>query len=127
MNPQSRNVSGLADAKDLRAVIAESLVANHIDEQSLRRGVWTYVGAERDAGRSPGHVIMALTELVDAAGIASVGARQARTRQVILWCVEAYFGHLGGDVVGRDGPALSDSAVRESGDVRSRATDVPPR
>jgi hypothetical protein len=30
-------------------------------------------------------------------------------RQIILWCVEAYFGHVGGDVLGRDvraGPSL---------------------
>jgi hypothetical protein len=109
-----RSVAGVADARDLRAVIAESLADNHIDEQALRRGVWTYVGAERHAGTSPGHVIMTLNELVDAAKIEPLSARHALTRRVILWCVEAYFGHLGGDVVGRGDEALSDSAVSVS-------------
>jgi hypothetical protein len=101
--------SKLDDARDLRAVISQALRASDIDDQLLRRGVWTYVGAERSAGTSPGHVILALTELVEAANISPVSLRQARMRQVILWCVEAYFGHLGGDVVGRDGEAFSDS------------------
>jgi len=29
-------------------------------------------------------------------------------RRVILWCVEAYFGHLGGDVLGREADAFAD-------------------
>jgi hypothetical protein len=33
---------------------------------------------------------------------------------VILWCVEAYFGHLGGYVVGRERQAFSDSPIRVS-------------
>jgi hypothetical protein len=105
----ARNFSELADARDLRAVISAALKKYRVDEEVLRRGVWTFVGAERHAGTSPGHVIMALTELVEAANIAPIAAHQARMRQVILWCVEAYFGHLGGDVVGRENEALSDS------------------
>ena len=88
----------LADARDLRSVISAALIATPLDEQSLRRGVWTYVVAERDAGMAPGHVILSLTEMVDAAGIEPTAARQEITRRVILWCVEAYFGHLGGGV-----------------------------
>lgn len=107
--PVARSFAERADARDLRAVISESLKATHIDEQALRRGVWTYVGAERHDGTSPGHVIMALTELVAAADITPMPARQALMRRVILWCVEAYFGHLGGDVVGRSGQALFDT------------------
>ena len=110
-NRPARSVSQLADAQDLRAVISESLRANRSDEQALRRGVWTYVGAERNEGTSAGHVIMALTELVDEADIRPLSVRQALMRRVILWCVEAYFGHLGGDVVGRDGQALSDTPM----------------
>ena len=108
--PASRS-SRPADTEDLQAVIAEALQASPIDEQALRRGVWTYVGAERHEGTSPGHVIIALTELVDEASIAPMSVRHALMRRVILWCVESYFGHLGGDVVGRDGQALSDTPM----------------
>jgi len=103
-----RSLADIEDAHDLRSVIANALAATPIDELSLRRGVWTYVGAERHAGASPGRVIMALTDLIEATTIAPPSDRQAITRSVILWCVEAYFGHLGGDVVGRNGRALSD-------------------
>lgn len=96
--PAERSPAELADAEDLRSVISAALAATPVDEQSLRRGVWTYVGAERQAGVSPGHVIVALTDLVDAAGIAPAAARETLMRRVILWCVEAYFGHLGGEV-----------------------------
>lgn len=101
-------LTAVEDSQDLRSVISKALAAKPVDEASLRRGVWTYVGAERHAGTSPGHVIMALTDLIEVATITPLADRQALTRNVILWCVEAYFGHLGGDVVGRDGMALSD-------------------
>ena len=87
----------LVDAHDLRAVIAAALAAAPVDERSLRRGVWTYVGAERDVGTPAGNVIVALTQLVDASAVAPVSLRQDVTRRMILWCVEAYFGHLGGE------------------------------
>jgi hypothetical protein len=106
-----RTIEDSADVLDLRAVILDALSANGVDDPALRRGVWTYVGAERNAGTSPGHVIMALTELVEEAKITPTSARHVVMRRVILWCVEAYFGHLGGDVVGRNGDALSDSDV----------------
>lgn len=106
-----RTVPQQADARDLRSVISASLATNPIDEQGLRRGVWTFVGLERHEGTSPGQVIMALTELVEVARIESADERQAVMRRVILWCVEAYFGHLGGDVVGRSDNALSDAPV----------------
>ena len=106
--PPSRSPADVEDALDLRSVIASALAATPVDEMSLRRGVWTYVGAERNAGTSPGHVIMALTDLIEAATIAPAADRQALMRSVILWCVEAYFGHLGGDVAGRNGRAFSD-------------------
>lgn len=89
-----------ADARDLRSVIAAALAAKPVDEHSLRLGVWTWVGAERDAGTPPGRVIMELDELVEAARIVAMTSKQALKRSVILWCVEAYFGHLGGDVCG---------------------------
>jgi len=106
------SLEALEDAQDLRAVISAALATVPVDEESLRRGVWTYVRAERDVGTSPGFVIVALTELVDASTIDQVSVRQFVTRQVILWCVEAYFGYLGGEVVGSgDEAALADSAV----------------
>ena len=111
----------LEDAQDLRAVISAALATVPVDEESLRRGVWTYVRAERDVGTSPGFVIVALTELVDASTIDQVSVRQFVTRQVILWCVEAYFGYLGGEVVGSgDDAPLADSAVAPSMIVSNR-------
>jgi hypothetical protein len=96
-----RSVADLEDARDLRAAIDEALGADPVDERRLRDAVFTYVGAERDAGVSPGRVIFALTALVEAAEITPAGDEQAIVRDVILWCVEAYFGHLGGDVFAR--------------------------
>jgi hypothetical protein len=93
----------LTDVEDLRSTIAVALAARPIYDQSLRRAVWTYVGAERDAGMPPGDVILSLTELVEAAGIGPASVDQALTRRVILWCVEAYFGQLGGNAAPRDG------------------------
>lgn len=102
-----RSALELADVADLRSVIAAALAAKPVDEDALRRGIWTLVGTERDAGASPGQVIMSLTDLVGEAGLAPL-SEQARLRRVILWCVEAYFGHLGGDVLGREADAFGD-------------------
>jgi hypothetical protein len=85
-----------ADTLDLRAAIVAALAAKPVYDQSLRRFIWTYVTAERDAGTSAGRVIMSLTELVDAAKITPPALGEALTHRVILWCVEAYFGQLGG-------------------------------
>jgi hypothetical protein len=101
--PMNHETSELDDVQELRSAIARALAANPIYDQSLRRAVWTYVSAERDAGTSPGGVIMSLTELVAAARIGPASIDQALTRRVILWCVEAYFGQLGGDTMTRDG------------------------
>jgi hypothetical protein len=93
----------LADAIDLRAVISSALTSTPILDDQLRRGVWTYVCAERAAGTPPADVIVALTELVAAATIADSRVRLASLRRVVMWCVEAYFGHLGGaGIPGRD-------------------------
>lgn len=98
---------GTADAQDLRSVIVAALAAKPVDEHSLRRGVWTWVGAEHDAGTPPGRVIMELDELVEGASIVAMTSKQALKRKVILWCVEAYFGHLGGDVCGDETASTS--------------------
>ena len=92
----TRTLAQHRDAHDLRAAIVEALVAAPIDEQSLRDGVWTYVRGEREVGVAPGVVILALTDMVERAKIVPGTARDARTREVILWCVEAYFGRRGG-------------------------------
>jgi hypothetical protein len=107
--PPTRTIAQADKTDDLRSSITAALWARPIAEVSLRRRVWSYVGEERHAGTSPGHVIIALTDLIDAAAIADVKERHALTRRVILWCVESYFGHLGGDVYGRDGNALADT------------------
>jgi hypothetical protein len=112
-DPEPRSLESIADSADLRSVMSSALAAKPVDEAALRRGVWTYVGGERDAGVSPGHVIIALTRVIEEAKLTPHEQRLAVTRRVILWCVEAYFGHLGGDVVGGDERALSDTgAVR---------------
>jgi hypothetical protein len=99
---ESRELSleELVDSHDLRAVIAAALAASPVDERALRRGVWTYVIAERVVGTPPGYVIVSLTQIVDASGVTPDSLRQTLTRRVILWCVEAYFGHLGGEAAG---------------------------
>lgn len=106
-----RSLEALADAEDLRSVLAAALAAKPVDEGALRRGVWTYVGGERHAGVSPGRVIMALTQVIEEANLVPQQQRLEITRRVILWCVEAYFGHLGGDVVDSDERALSDTGT----------------
>jgi hypothetical protein len=78
--------------RDYRSVIASALGARPFDEESVHDCVCTYVRAERDRGRSPSDVVVALTELLEQRGIASSRVRHALTRQVIPWCVAAYFG-----------------------------------
>ena len=118
--PRSRNASvprtieEIADAEDLRSVIQEALAATPVDDTMLRRGVWTYVGLERTAGTSPGQVILVLNDLIDEAALTPLDARRELTRRVILWCVEAYFGHLGGNAVGREKVAPAEVANREA-------------
>ena len=92
----TRTLAQHRDARDLRAAIVEALAAAPSDEQMLRDAVWTYVRGEREVGVAPGVVILALTDVVDRAKIVPDAARDARTREVILWCVEAYFGQRGG-------------------------------
>jgi hypothetical protein len=104
-----RGAAELAEMADLRSAVAASLAAAPINDIALRRDVWTLVGMERGTGASPSQVITTLTDLVDEAAFTTMSARHGRLRQVILWCVEAYFGHLGGDVIGRSvgvGPTL---------------------
>ncbi|HXT17476.1 MAG TPA: hypothetical protein VN706_17680 [Gemmatimonadaceae bacterium] len=100
---EPRTLAQLEDTQDLEAVICAALAARPIDESMLRRGVWTYVREEHHAGTSPGRVIFALTELIEKsmAKATSKMEQQAVMRRVILWCVEAYFGHLGDRMDGR--------------------------
>lgn len=85
----------LIDADALRAVIAAGLAAEPIDDRSVRRGVWAYVCAARDRGMPPGQVIVTLTTIVEASDVVPRSARDGIMRSVILWCVDAYFGHIG--------------------------------
>jgi hypothetical protein len=98
--PEKRTLAQADDTKDLESVISAALRTTPTDVPSLRRGVWTYVGEERHAGRSPGRVILTLTELIDAVPMSQM-ERAAITKRVILWCVEAYFGQLGGEAESR--------------------------
>jgi hypothetical protein len=94
-----RSVEDLADAKELRTVISMALARSPIDESALRCAVWSFVGTERRAGVPPALVITRLTGLIDEAGIVPTVSRLSLTRDVILWCVEEYFGCLGGNVL----------------------------
>ena len=99
--PPSKDTRTLAQAQDttdLEAVIAAALKTAPIDITALRRGVWTYVGEERHVRTSPGVVILRLTQMIDASMRGAPVERAAITRQVILWCVEAYFRQLGGEL-----------------------------
>jgi hypothetical protein len=111
--PRELSLEQLVDSHDLRAVIGAALAASPVDERALRRGVWTYVVAERVVGTPPGYVIVSLTQMVDASGVTPNLLRQTLTRRVILWCVEAYFGHLGGERAG-------------AGEESAEGRDVPP-
>jgi len=97
----TRTLTQHNDAAEMRTVIAEALGAAPVDEQGLREAVWTYVRGERQVGVAPGLVILALTTMVTDAKITPADAALARMREVILWCVEAYFGQLGGNMAGR--------------------------
>lgn len=111
--PRELTLEEIADAHDLRSVLAAALAATPVDEESLRQAVWTYVGAERDVGARPGTVIVTLTELVEAAPMAPRTVRDELMRRVILWCVEAYFGRLGGEGVGGGAPAARNGSSQE--------------
>jgi hypothetical protein len=100
------------DARNFRAVIAAALATTPPDdEESLRRGVWNYVRAERDRGTSPGSVMVALTELVDESKIRTALVRQSVMRRVTRWCVQAYFGYLRAEAVGAGVGAPSVASV----------------
>jgi hypothetical protein len=109
----TRTLAQHRDARDLRAVVVDALAATPVDDQALRDGVWTYVRGERQIGVAPGLVILALTDVVERARIVPDSARIARTREVILWCVEAYFGQLGGTGIGSDRAASVDDSTDE--------------
>jgi hypothetical protein len=113
-------IAQVADVQDLRRVIVASLAATPIYEHSLRRSVWTFVGAHREIGTSPGHIILSLTEAVDAAKVTPMAVRQALTRQMILWCVEAYFGRLGGPTFERSDDRRPDSSAFASRTLNGR-------
>jgi hypothetical protein len=85
----------LIDADALRSVIAAGLAVQPMDHQSVRRGIWAYVCNARDVGVPAGQVILSLTAIVEASNIAPRSVRDGIMRRVILWCVDAYFGHIG--------------------------------
>ena len=92
---------GRHHSHDLQAVIVAAR-RTAVHEPSLRRGVWAYVSMEREAGLSPAGVMATLERLVENANITPRTVSRALLRQVILWCVEAYFSRLGGIKVGSD-------------------------
>lgn len=123
-----RSVEDLADAKDLRSVISHALTRAPIDDEALRVAVWSFVGVERRAGVTPALVIQRLTGLIDDAVLAAASDREALTQRVIVWCVEEYFGCLGGDALAKNAtpvsqpsaPPASESGGRSRLRLRSR-------
>ena len=101
----------IVHANDCRSIVATALAEKPFDEEALHRCVDSYVGAARIAGRSPSDVIVALTELVERTEIAPASVRHALIRHVIPWCVEAYFGRLGGDALATTSLSLSSGGV----------------
>jgi hypothetical protein len=124
-----RTPAELAQRANLQRDIVSNLGRHPAADLSLRTDVWTYVGIERHAGTSPGHVITALARFIEAADIKPAAKRHALMRRMILWGVEAYFGHLDGDVMGRDGDAFSDSPATAAWptEVASVRGEVPVR
>lgn len=102
-----RSVEDLADAKELRSAISAVLASAPIDEDALRCAVWSFVGVERRAGVPPALIITRLTSLIDDANVTPMATRLALVRCVILWCVEEYFGHLGGSTLAMDSERLT--------------------
>jgi hypothetical protein len=95
--PPDRTLGQHVDAEDLRNAISAALDAPTVDVRALRQTVWTYVDRERQLGMPPGPVIVALTMLVEGSGLPRGPHRDETLRDVVLWCVEAYFGQLRGD------------------------------
>jgi hypothetical protein len=116
----TRTLDQHRDARDLRGVIIDALAAEPINAQLLRDGVWTYVRGEREVGVAPGVVILALTDMIERAKLGPHVDRPAWTRDVILWCVEAYFGQLGGVAIGRRRDSSDDAPLEESVDETTR-------
>lgn len=102
LDAPERTLAVVTDSQDLQSVIVAALAARPVHEPSLRRGVWAYVSMEREAGLSPAGVMATLERLVEEAEITPVAVSRALLRQVILWCVEAYFSRLGGVKIGSD-------------------------
>ena len=69
--------------------------------------MWSFVGTERRADVPAALVITRLSNLVEDAEVVPMSTRVALTRRMILWCVEEYFGCLGGDVLAADALAVS--------------------
>ena len=97
-----RSLEELADSEDLRTVISQLLARAPLNERALRCAVWSFVGLERRAGVPPAAVIARLTDLIVLSTTIPFAGRAPLTRRVILWCVEEYFGHLGGDALSAD-------------------------
>ena len=107
-----RSVEDLADVKELRSAISKVLASAPIDESALRCAIWSFVGVERRAGVPPALVITRLTTLIDGGNITPVSRHLELTRSVILWCVEEYFGCLGGDMLAiNPAPAAESLAI----------------
>jgi len=106
-----RSVEDLADARELRAAISAALAEAPMDEHTVRCAVWSFVGNERRAGVPPALVITRLTGLIEDAKISPLSVRLALTRRMILWCVEEYFGRLGGDAFAMDAVRNKETSI----------------
>ena len=95
-----RSAEDRAEAGELRAVIAASLLQVPKNEFTLRTAVGSFVQAECRSGVPPATVITRLAALVEDAEISPTAARLQLLRRVILWGVEFYFGQVDDDGLG---------------------------
>ena len=78
--------------------LRDTLASNYLDAESLRADVRHYVESMRQAGASLGSMVEGLTRIADASPLAPMSKRQAAMRQLIYWCVEAYYSRLAADI-----------------------------
>jgi hypothetical protein len=99
-----RNLMERAEAAEITTRLRETLASNYLDAELLRADVRKYVASMRHGGASLGSTIEGLTRIAELSTIAPMSKRQAAVRQLIYWCVEAYYWRLD---VGLDAPTTA--------------------
>ena len=85
------------------SAVEAALAAKPVYAETLRRAVWTYVGAERNAEQlARPRDCVTHGARSRSAELAPESVSRALTGRVVLWCVETYSDGLVGDVGRRD-------------------------